>query len=246
MRGGLVLWVVSIACPIFAGPIANLLQQRDAALKDCMSHLPANQSITWQDSKGRGKFPSACKDAKRLRDDARDMVKYRDDLVKMYNATPDPPAASKIALEEAEDIAMRMITTTRTLSKQFKMIHSAILNNVLVNIGSKEGGQCYQWVRGLFIDLPPKPYQVFERTWGGSRLQTFLENNSVIFTVRGQDLQTGILYDAWRGRGNPWWRFVRKDHYPWSVRFTETQILTGEATVTGEAELKNAPNPHNP
>lgn len=246
MKVCLILLFLIIGCPSFAASIADLQHQRDTALKDCMSHLPATQSMAWQDSKGHGKFPSACKDAKRLRDDARDMVKYRDDLLKLYDTTPNPLATRAVAQAEAEDITMHMITTTRTLSKKFNMIHSAIMNNLLVNIGSKEGGQCYQWVRGLLADLPTKPYQVFERTWGGSRLQTFLENNSVIFTVRGQDLQTGILYDAWRGRGNPWWKLVRKDHYPWSVRFTEAQILAGEAKVEGKAELKNTPKPHNP
>lgn len=239
MRDVLILVMLVFGFPAFAGPIADLQHQRDAALQECMVHLPANQSMAWQESKGHGKFPAACEETNLLRRDVRDMIKYRDDLIKLYDATPNPPATRAIAEGEAEDISIRMITTTRTLSKKFNMVHSAILNNVLVNTGMKEGGQCYQWVRGLFADLPSKPYQVFERTWGGSRVHQFLENNSVIFTVRGQDLQTGILYDAWRGRGNPWWRLVRKDHYPWSVRFAETEILAGEATVTGTSEIKN-------
>lgn len=242
----LIFSLIFLSSPASAGPIADLQQQRDAALADCMAHLPANQSMAWQDSKGHGKFPAACKEPKLLRDDARAMAKYRDDLLKLYDGTRTPPAPRAIAESEADDIALRMITTTRTLSEKFDMVNSALMNNLLVNLGSKKGGQCYQWVRGLLAELPPKPYQVFERTWGGSRLQTFLENNSVIFTVRGQDLQSGILYDAWRGRGNPWWRRVSKDHYPWSARFTEVQILAGEATVEGESELKNTPNPHNP
>lgn len=246
MRLCLVLPLLLMCTPIFAATIADLQQQRDAALQDCMSHLPATQSMAWQDSKGHGKFPAACKEPKLLRDDARAMAKYRDDLLKLYDGTRTPPATRAIAESEADDIALRMILTTRTLSEKFDMVHSALMNNLLVNLGSKRGGQCYQWVRGLLAELPPKPYQVFERTWGGSRLQTFLENNSVIFTVRGQDLQTGILYDAWRGRGNPWWKPVRKDHYPWSTRFSEAQIFAGEATVDGVAELKNTPNPHNP
>ncbi len=242
MRGFFILiGVVLIASPVFAASIADFLRQRDAALQECMSHLPATQSMAWRDSKGHGKFPSACKDAKLNRDDVRDMAKYRDDLLKMYDASPVKPETHAIAAQESEDIAIRMVTTTRVLSKKFDMIHSAILNNLLVNIGSKEGGQCYQWVRGLLAELPPTPYQVYERTWGGSRVHKFLENNSVIFTVRGQDLQTGVLYDAWRDHGNPWWRFVKKDHYPWSVRFTETEILSGDARVTGVAEAKNPP-----
>lgn len=245
-RGALICLLAVCSVTASAATIADLQHQRDTALQDCMAHLPANQSMAWQDSKGRGKFPPACREAKRLRDDARDIAKYRDDLMKMYGSISNPPATRAIAQQEADDIAMRMITTTRTLANKFNMVHSAILNNLLVNIGSKEGGQCYQWVRGLFAELPATPYQVFERTWGGSRVHKFLENNSVIFTVRGQDLQTGILYDAWRGRGNPWWRLVRKDHYPWSVRFTEAQILAGEAQVEGKAELNHPPKPHNP
>lgn len=238
MRAFFTLLLLFLSTSSFAASISALQQQRDAALKDCMSRLPANQSIAWQDSKGRGKFPSACNELKRNHDDARDMAKYRDGLLKMYDAAPVKPATRDIAQQEAEDIAIRLVTATNETDKKFNMINSAILNNLLVNIGSKEGGQCYQWVRALMKALPPQPYVVFERTWGGSRVHHFLENNSVIFTVRGQDLQTGILYDVWRDHGHPWWRFVKKDHYPWSVRFTETQILSGEAQVEGKAELK--------
>lgn len=241
MRFRLTLVLTLIATPVFAESIADLQQKTDAALAECMAHLPARQSIAWRDSKGRGKFPAACKDAKRDRDDARDMARYRDDLLKMFDAETVKPTTRAVAAQDAEDIAIRMITTTRETDQKFNMINSSILNNLLVNIGAKEGGQCYQWVRELFQDLPPQPYAAFERTWGGSHVHKFLENNSVIFTVRGQDLQTGIVYDAWRDHGHPWWRFVKKDHYSWSVRFTEAEILAGSAQVTGKAEAKNAP-----
>lgn len=244
MKLGFAFIVLLVSANAFAESIADLQTARNAALQDCMSHLPARQSMAWQDSKGRGKFPAACKEAKRARDDARDMAKYRDDLLKMYDAAPVKPATRAIAQHEAEDIAIRIITATNETDQKFNMINSSILNNLLVNIGAKDGGQCYQWVRELLKALPPQPYQVYERSWGGSHVHKFLENNSVIFTVRGQDLQTGILYDAWRDHGHPWWRFVKKDHYPWSVRFTEAEILAGDAQVTGKAEVKNAP--HNP
>lgn len=239
MRLGFAFIVLLISTNAFAESIAELQVERDVALKECMSHLPARESMAWRESHGRGKFPKNCKHSLRLLNDVRDMAKYRDDLIKMYDTAPIKPATRDIAEQEAEDIAIRMVTTTRTLSKQFNMINSAILNNVLVNTGVKEGGQCYQWVRGLIVELPPKPYQVFERIWGGAYVNRFLENNGVIFTVRGQDLQTGILYDAWRAHGHPWWRFVKKDHYPWLVRFTETDILAGRAQVTGVVEVKN-------
>lgn len=236
-----VLIIMMLCGSVSATTLEDLLHDRDASLSECMSHLPAHQSIAWRDSKGRGTFPAACRDAKLGRDDVRDMKKYRDDLMKMFDASPNKPVSRDVAQQEADDIARRMVQTTRTLSQKFDMIHSAILNNLLVNIGSKKGGQCYQWVRGLLADLPPKPYAAFERTWGGSRIHRFLENNSVIFTLRGQPLATGILYDAWRAHGNPWWRKVSKDHYPWDVRFSEEQILSGDAQVTGVAEVKNTP-----
>lgn len=239
MKAGFILLFVMIGNPAFADAIADLLQAHTVALVDCVSHLPASQSMAWQDSRGRGKFPAACKTAKRLRDDARDMENYRNDLLKLYDASPVRPATRDIARQEAEDISIRMVTTTRKLADEFRMIHSAVLNNVLVNIGAKEGGQCYQWVRGLLADLPAQPYQVFERTWGGAYLQRMMENNSVIFTIRGQDLKTGIVYDAWRAHGHPWWRKVSQDHYPWMVDFTEAQILAGEALVVGEAERRH-------
>lgn len=236
---------IQLICAIFsvsvsADDVGSLLQTREAALSDCMAHLPARQSMAWQDSRGRGPFPAACKVAKRSRDDARDMAKLRDSLMKMYDAAPEKPVPRAEAEAEAEDIAVRLVEATRKTAQEFRMVNSPFLNNILVNIGAKDAGQCYQWVRVLMAAFPAKPYAAFERSWGGAYLNRIMENNGVIFTVRGQPFSTGIVYDAWRGRGDPWWRAIQKDHYPWMQRFSESQVLAGEAQVTGNAELKRA------
>ncbi|PIR20361.1 MAG: hypothetical protein COV45_06185 [Deltaproteobacteria bacterium CG11_big_fil_rev_8_21_14_0_20_47_16] len=237
----LVLIVLFISSAAFsADRIETLLQGRNAQLNECMAHLPARESIAWQDSRGRGTFPESCKREKLLRDDARDMQRYQKALYQLAKTAHLPSDQLTIAQEESQDIAIQMVEITRKLSDEFQMVHSSLINNMLVNFGVKKGGQCYQWVRGLLAGLPQKPYHVYERWWGGAHLHKILENNGLVWTVRGQPLKTGIVYDAWRGNGDPWWRLVTKDHYPWMVRFDEQEILSGSATVEGIAEIKAA------
>lgn len=221
-----------------AESIATLLAARQAALATCMAHLPARESIAWQDSRGHGAFPKSCVAAKRLRDDAKDMLRLRDHLLDMAQQAHVPAEQAAVAQREAEDIAKRLVMATREHALLYPMAGSSLLNNMLVNIGAKDQGLCYQWVRQLLAGLPAQPYIIFERSWGGAYLQRVLENNSVIITVRDQPFATGLMFDAWRGGGNAYWKWVKKDHYPWTVRFTETEILTGQATVMGTMEEK--------
>lgn len=105
-----------------------------------------------------------------------------------------------------------------------------IWHNYQIESGIKTKGYCYHWVPELLKALPPYPMQYFERHWGGSFLSLGRENNAVIITKRGAPLVTGVVYDAWRGVGKPFWKYVAQDKkYRWEQRFYEAQILRGEA-----------------
>ena len=134
--------------------------------------------------------------------------------------------------KEAHQIAQALVVQTRETNKEFKMSGGPIWHNFLIKIGVRKKGYCYHWVPELLKALPSEPMKYFERHWGGSFLSLGRENNAVIITRRGALLETGIVYDAWRGVGKPFWRFVAEDKkYRWEERFSEAEILAGEAKV---------------
>jgi len=133
---------------------------------------------------------------------------------------------------EAHQIAQALVNQTRETNKEFKMNGGPIWHNFLIKLGVRKKGYCYDWVPELLKALPPRPMHYFERHWGGSFLSLGRENNAVIITKREAPLKTGIVYDAWRGVGKPFWRNVAEDKkYRWEERFSEAEILAGEARV---------------
>lgn len=136
---------------------------------------------------------------------------------------------------EAYQIAEALVDQTRETNKEFRMRGSPYWHNFLIKLGLRKKGYCYHWVPELLKALPPEPMRYFERHWGGSFLSLGRENNAVIITKRGAPIETGIVYDAWRGSGKPFWIAASKDKkYRWEERFSEAQILAGEAKVEGK------------
>lgn len=144
-------------------------------------------------------------------------------------------AAPEVVANEAWRIARALVDQTRETQKEFQMARGPIWSNFLIKIGKRKKGYCYHWVPELLRALPQQPMQAFERHWGGSFLSLGRENNAVIITRRAAPLATGIVYDAWRGVGRPFWKKVGEDKkYRWETRFREPEILMGEAKVEGK------------
>lgn len=153
-------------------------------------------------------------------------------LAKLPQSEKYPPYNPIGVRKEARQIAEALVRQTFETNKEFKMKRNPFWHNYKIKIGVREKGYCYHWVPELLKALPPYPLKYFERHWGGSFLSLGRENNAVIITKRGAPLPTGIVYDAWRGVGKPFWKYVAADKkYRWEQRFHETQILHGEAKV---------------
>ena len=143
-----------------------------------------------------------------------------------------PQAAAREIESEAHLIATSLVNQTRETNEEFNMTTGPKWHNFLIKIGARKKGYCYEWVPELLKALPSPPMKYFERHWGGSFLSLGRENNAVIITKRGAALETGLVYDAWRGSGHPFWILVSQDKkYSWMERFTEMEILTGQARV---------------
>lgn len=159
-------------------------------------------------------------------------------IVEISEALQQLPLSPKLKIvpqntvtKEAKLIASRLVNQTRETNKEFRMTTTPNWHNFLIHLGKRKKGYCYHWVQELLKALPGEPLQAFERHWGVA-YKTLDENNAVIITRRGAPLETGIVYDAWRGSGRPWWKHVKEDKkYKWRQRFHEGQILRGEGVV---------------
>lgn len=169
--------------------------------------------------------------AKRVEIDQKAIAQLAAALIQIPQAEGTPPYPTQRVSEEAHRVAKALVDQTRETNKEFKMSGGPKWHNAMISLGFKKKGRCYDWVPELLKALPPQPMLYFERHWGGSFESMGRENNGVIITKRGAPLKTGIVYDAWRGVGFPYWRLVSKDVYPWKQRFSEMEILMGEAKV---------------
>jgi len=122
-------------------------------------------------------------------------------------------------LAEAGDLAQTAISYAYRLADEYRVVRPAVFHNLLVRMGLKDRGLCYQWTEDLMNRLDSMHLQSFQLHWGvahrGSELR---EHNTVVVTARGQPFEEGIVLDPWRNSGDLFWARVKNDHYPWKKR----------------------------
>ena len=119
---------------------------------------------------------------------------------------------------EARRVAETAIRESAILAEEYQLVRPAVAHNLLIAIGAKERGLCYQWAEDLMKRLEALELKSFQLHWAvayrGSNLR---EHNCVVITAVGQPFARGILFDPWRHSGNLYWTPVAKDNYPWEV-----------------------------
>ena len=94
----------------------------------------------------------------------------------------------------------------------------AVLHNILVRIGARDRGLCYQWTEDLIKELTKLNLKTYDLHWGvayrGSDLR---EHNTVVITANGSGFEDGIVLDPWRNSGVLYWAAVKEDEYPWEL-----------------------------
>ncbi len=126
---------------------------------------------------------------------------------------------SALAANEADDIAKSVVETLYTLSQKWKSGGSALFNNFLINLGTKERGFCYHYVAWLRDPLLKRDWKFFDIRWGTAWEDTFRENNALVVTAKGRPFEEGLAVDAWRTAGRPFWTPVKGDRFPWVEAF---------------------------
>ena len=137
------------------------------------------------------------------------------------SGTPKDLANRLYALSPAVD-QVEAITAAETacsyslqLAKKYRVVRPAIFHNVLVNLGIRQRGLCFQWADDLSAKLESLQLRSLNLHRGVARLETRREHSSVVLTAPGQPFDQGIVLDAWRHSGHLVWAGVKEDKYPW-------------------------------
>src|SRR5437660_12542254 len=105
----------------------------------------------------------------------------------------DPSLRTRIAAlsptvtpDEARRVAYAAYMTGRELHREWRVIWLPGLQNLLVNMGRRKGGLCFQWASELLVRLDALKLQTLELHWAESGANTGAEHNFIVVTARRQ------------------------------------------------------------
>ncbi|MFZ5570734.1 MAG: hypothetical protein ACOZF0_10035 [Thermodesulfobacteriota bacterium] len=122
------------------------------------------------------------------------------------------------SVDEAEAglAAETAIRESAILAEQYRLVRPARFHNLLIQMGLKERGLCYQWTEDLMKRLSALQLQTLELHWGvAHRGSDLFEHNTVVIAARGAGFHQGLVLDPWRNSGELYWDAVSEDPYPW-------------------------------
>jgi hypothetical protein len=120
---------------------------------------------------------------------------------------------------EARKLAETGIVYSLILANKYRLFRQPHIHNILVNIGLKERGLCYEWAEDLmqqFKTLDLKTFSLHEAV--AHKGKKFREHNTIVVTAKGKDFFEGIVLDPWRNSGDLYWINVKEDKYSWEKR----------------------------
>jgi hypothetical protein len=112
---------------------------------------------------------------------------------------------------EAKLLADCAYATAARLRQEYQMFGTPIFNNFLVYHGLRKRGYCYHWSTDLLLALDSLKLKTLELHWGESRAGTWMENNCLVVTAKGQPFDRGMILDCWRHFGHLRWNLVLSD-----------------------------------
>ena len=135
-----------------------------------------------------------------------------------------------VSPDEARRVAYTAYMTGVELRREWRVVWLPGLQNVLVNIGARKGGLCFQWATELLLRLDALKLQTLELHWAESFVNTNGEHNVIVVTARGQPFEQGVLLDNWRYSGHLVWTQVTMDpEYHWTENKSELARRLGRA-----------------
>ena len=136
---------------------------------------------------------------------ARDSVKAEELAQQLAALSP------RVNPNEAKLLADYAYATVARLREEYQMFGTPIFNNFLVYHGLKKRGYCYQWTEDLLLALDTLKLKTLELHWGEAHAGTWMENNCLVVTAKGQPFDRGMVLDCWRHFGHLRWDLVPSD-----------------------------------
>jgi len=135
---------------------------------------------------------------------------------------------SSIERSSARIVARTAVLYSRELADRYGVAGSPRFHNLLVNLGLKERGLCYQWTDDLLAKLKSLGVRSFDFYSAVAHRDSDLrEHSSVVVTPHGAAFETGIMLDGWRYSGDIYWSAVKNDSYQWSQRYQHGEQKAG-------------------
>jgi hypothetical protein len=129
----------------------------------------------------------------------------------------------RVDRNEAKLLSDCAYATVARLRKEYRMFGTPIFNNFLVYHGLRKRGYCYQWSADLLVALDTLKLKTLELHWAESRAGTWMENNCLVVTAKGQPFDRGMILECWRHFGHLRWNLVLsdQDHYYENTKYAE-------------------------
>jgi hypothetical protein len=142
--------------------------------------------------------------------------------------------------DDARRVAYTAYMTGVELRRQWRVVWLPGLQNLLVNMGARKGGLCFQWATELLVRLDALKLQTIELRWAESFANTNGEHNVIVVTARGQAFEEGILLDNWRYSGHLVWTQVAMDpEYHWKENKSELVRRLGKARDVDSKQVRS-------
>ena len=145
-----------------------------------------------------------------------------------------------VSPDDARRVAYAAYMTGVELRREWRVVWLPGVQNLLVNMGARKGGLCFQWATELLVRLDALKLQTLELHWAESFANTSGEHNVIVVTARGQAFEKGILLDNWRYSGHLVWTQVAMDpEYHWTENKSELARRLGRARDVASKQVRS-------
>ena len=145
-----------------------------------------------------------------------------------------------VSPDDARRVAYAAYMTGVELRREWRVVWLPGVQNLLVNMGARKGGLCFQWATELLVRLDALKLQTLELHWAESFANTSGEHNVIVVTARGQAFEKGILLDNWRYSGQLVWTQVAMDpEYHWTENKSELARRLGRARDVASKQVRS-------
>jgi hypothetical protein len=145
-----------------------------------------------------------------------------------------------VSPDDARRVAYTAYMTGVELRREWRVVWLPGLQNLLVNMGARKGGLCFQWATELLVRLDALKLQTLELHWAESFANTSGEHNVIVVTAKDQAFEKGILLDNWRYSGHlVWTQVVTDPEYHWTENKSELARRLGRARDVASKQVRS-------